>query len=56
MKSKGLTEIAKRLGVSRQRVWNILNNYGYDSCPKCGGRKRTKSRVCQKCRKDGGKA
>jgi len=56
MKNKGLTKLAKKLGISRQAVWNILHDYGYDSCPVCGGRKRTKSRVCRKCRRDGGKA
>lgn len=50
MKNKGLTKLAKMAHVTRQRVWNILNDYDYDSCPKCGGRKRTKSRVCRKCR------
>ena len=55
MKNKGLTKLAKKLGVSRQAVWNILNDYGYDTCPKCRGRKRTKSALCLKCRRDGGK-
>ena len=51
------TEIAKRLGISRQRIFSLKNETGIEikkkvspRCPNCG-KKRRKTGICRNCRK-----
>lgn len=44
------TRLAERLGVSRQRIHQILYDTEYNECPKCEGRKRKAAKLCRPCR------
>ncbi len=49
IKQNSYTDWGRKLGISRQRVHQLIKDTEYDSCPKCGKRKWHKAKTCKVC-------